>query len=654
MRKHYFGKSFFEKHQKALVWFANSRFGRSFFALAAAGVPKSEPIYEVYPNRVSFGWKLKRVSGQWKIVKKTAFFTRPRLSYQLMHAWQHVENIQFATKGVFWDLWRQPATAFFADYQGPILRLARTDFGKWFFGMVENAGMDIKQVNPNHLVFMSGGKVCYEYRTHAKFWKALRYRLKFAQVIPYLAVAATAARAGFVPAAQMFPMLALGTAVYYPDSNAEFTSVDGRSQYDNLETVWATVRNATAGTSSSDGAAEDYFCRTQLSGGSFYVIYRGFFLFDTSSLPDATTITAATISLWATTVTNTDSPDLDIVSSSPASNTAIVNADYDQVGSTVYASTAIASLSTGAYNIFTLDSNGIANITKTGVSKFGTRVSRDTDDTAPTGDNRVIGYFADQAGLTNDPKLTVTSGASRFVVDQHPETTTVDGYALRDGVDQTLSNIRSGAGTNADDSGGGPYYMDIQCSTTTNQFQGLRRGFFLFDTSSMTDTDVVSSATVLLSGANKTNGLTQEDELHIVATTPASNTTIAGSDYANVGSTSFGSVAYASWSTSAYNSFTLNASGIAAVTTTGVTKLGCRLGWDLNNSFGGTWASTARQYMAWNPVDFHPNMGPTLIVEHAAPTGPVNVKTINGITKANVKTVNGIAIANVKSLNGIT
>lgn len=38
----------------------------------------------------------------------------------------------------------------------------------------------------------------------------------------------------------------------------------------------------------------------------------------------------------------------------------------------------------------------------------------------------------------------------------------------------------------------------------------------------------------------------------------------------------------------------------------------------------------------------------------ATPSGPTNLKTWDGITKANTKTINGVAIANIKTVNGIT
>ena len=47
---------------------------------------------------------------------------------------------------------------------------------------------------------------------------------------------------------------------------------------------------------------------------------------------------------------------------------------------------------------------------ETAISKFGTRIARDTDDSAPTGDNSLYYYLADN--LASEPTLSVTHEAS--------------------------------------------------------------------------------------------------------------------------------------------------------------------------------------------------------------------------------------------------
>jgi hypothetical protein len=111
-----------------------------------------------------------------------------------------------------------------------------------------------------------------------------------------------------------------------------------------------------------------------------------------------------------------------LVSSSPASNTALVLADYAVAnwGTTEYA-TRIAGTSwaSAAYNDFALDAGGMAFISKTGVTKFGLRFSGDLDNSAPTypggsgeKDFYAGGFTADTALTTTDPKLVVVHASA--------------------------------------------------------------------------------------------------------------------------------------------------------------------------------------------------------------------------------------------------
>ena len=103
------------------------------------------------------------------------------------------------------------------------------------------------------------------------------------------------------------------------------------------------------------------------------------------------------------------------MSSTPASNDNLVNADKSQVGTTDFGRSAQQdTLTAGAYNDITLNANGLTNISKTGISKFGGVFGFDFDNTT-TGLTWASGVFqavstafADTAGTTNDPKLVIT------------------------------------------------------------------------------------------------------------------------------------------------------------------------------------------------------------------------------------------------------
>lgn len=187
----------------------------------------------------------------------------------------------------------------------------------------------------------------------------------------------------------------------------------------------------------------------------------------------------------------------------------------------------------------------------------------------------------------------------------HPETVSVDGYVARESVNQTLTNIRAGAGTAHGDNNS-ILLTQLDASGTTNQFTGLYRGLVFFDTSALTASATVSAVTLSVWGTETNNGL-GSPAYHIASGNAASNTAIADSDFAqaNFGTTSFGNVAYAGFdgTNTTYTSIILNANGIAAVSLTGVSKFSTQLSWDINNNFNGSWLNGGNSYMTVAAAD---------------------------------------------------
>lgn len=204
------------------------------------------------------------------------------------------------------------------------------------------------------------------------------------------------------------------TDTYYPDPHAESTTVDGSAAYDDAS--YSTARNAATGENAEDSISGDTGVQHSKYSGIYY-IRRMFWLFDTSSIPDGDTISAATLSYYQTDTGNgADSGHtVAIVSSTPASNTAIVAADYDMVGSTSFGSGSYTGTA-NTYHDFSLNSSGISNISKTGVSKFGGRGTEDISNTAPTGLNQGTINRAEATGTTTDPKLAVTHASTGLTV----------------------------------------------------------------------------------------------------------------------------------------------------------------------------------------------------------------------------------------------
>ncbi len=202
---------------------------------------------------------------------------------------------------------------------------------------------------------------------------------------------------------------------FYPDADPETTSVDGFLQAYNIAgTDWASLVEGTSQQAyDSPGQSYPVMLNSDDETDKWNYIGRAIFVFDTSSLPDDATISAATLSLRSSARScDGDYPDMSIYSSNPASNTGLVGADYDTFGTTSFSTTInCPSWSTSKYNDFVLNSAGLAAISKTGVSKFGLReATHDAGGTAPTWsanlDKRIYVYYSEY-GEGYKPKLVV-------------------------------------------------------------------------------------------------------------------------------------------------------------------------------------------------------------------------------------------------------
>ena len=215
--------------------------------------------------------------------------------------------------------------------------------------------------------------------------------------------------------------------------------------------------------------------------------------------------------------------------------------------------------------------------------------------------------------------------------DPNPETATVDGDVRRESVDQTYTAIRDGVGTLSVDTDTGEVQVGVLSSATTDQFKDFRRSIYLFDTSSIPDANNIDSAILSIFGTGKNSGLGQTP-FHIVSSTPASNTALVAGDYTQTGTTTFGNITHANFSTTAYNDITLNADGLSNISKTGVSKFGARHGWDIDNSFGGTWASNTWMNMQANYADSAGTTNdPKLAVTHSRAAGGGAFKGLLGV-----------------------
>lgn len=216
-------------------------------------------------------------------------------------------------------------------------------------------------------------------------------------------------------------------------------------------------------------------------------------------------------------------------------------------------------------------------------------------------------------------QLVAAHATDTFYPDPDPETTTVDGVTGR-AATETFATIRAGAGTVAIDSGSnnsGPYNI-----REGSNYVAMRRAIYLFDTSSIPDTNTISAAVHAVDYVSGNSTNTGNQYLVTCASSPASNTALASSDYnvASWGTTNFGQSAELDAMTyPGYESVTMNASGLAAISKTGVTKLGVRCTDDFDNTEpGGTDGGSEVS------ANFSEKTGtgddPYLQVTHAAPT----------------------------------
>jgi hypothetical protein len=217
---------------------------------------------------------------------------------------------------------------------------------------------------------------------------------------------------------------------------------------------------------------------------------------------------------------------------------------------------------------------------------------------------------------------------STFYPDPHPETTTVDGltfnYTGGGGVSwATIYGSAQGSGGAADNITSGN--NQISGAGTTDTWNNVQRSFELFDTSALGDTDTIDAATCSIFGnTTKSNTGANTPGINVYSSNPASNTVLVLNDHFTCGTTAYSTaIAYASWSTSAYNAYVFNATGLAAISKTGITKLSnYESTYDAANS-PPAWVSGGDIIMSQKYADqTGTSEDPKLVVTHTAVGGP--------------------------------
>lgn len=203
-------------------------------------------------------------------------------------------------------------------------------------------------------------------------------------------------------------------ATFYPDADPETDTVDGYVKRHEVDETLSVIR-AGAGTGISDTSVVcTALIRASSTSNQFTEVNRTLDFYDTSTLGASANITSVVKSVYGLTKANaTGSPNLHFASGNAASNIGLASSDYTQsnFGTTSFGSISYAAFSSVAYNDVTLNASGIANISKTGISKFSAQLDWDIN-------NNFTGswsahqyshfYFYSADNGSNRPKLVIT------------------------------------------------------------------------------------------------------------------------------------------------------------------------------------------------------------------------------------------------------
>lgn len=209
--------------------------------------------------------------------------------------------------------------------------------------------------------------------------------------------------------------------VFYSDAgDPGSTTIDGEIGILGVST-WAGARDAaTGGIFGAGNAGTSERASADRDNSSSYNVFHAYMLFDTSSLGDTDTIDSVTLSLDFDFAASNVSDSMHIIETTPASNTTLVLADFDQVTFSSRGSRTEASLGIGSYEAFTLTGTLTDYISRTGVTKLGAIMGADLNDVAPVanGTNAIRWASADEAGTTQDPKLDIEHTAVVVEIEQ--------------------------------------------------------------------------------------------------------------------------------------------------------------------------------------------------------------------------------------------
>lgn len=308
-------------------------------------------------------------------------------------------------------------TPLFAKHQHHLLDFSNTEYGRYFLqdrfgGKIEKNDRIVK-VTPNSFHILKD-IVRDKPILQATFFPRPLYAKKFANILTGLDILHSHKEVHRISKHEKwnehgFPGLYFDVTTF----NAN-TGGDGSIGYSPGAT-WADAHDATTGTVINDSSISSNIANTGKNSDGTFLIYRGFFPFDTASLTASAIISAAIFSIYVDGIPDNDNDGDDWVNAfqtTQADNTDLVLADFDAIGTTEGSARKDLSsqVTLNVYNDWTLDATGLTWVSKTGYSKLGLREGHDVLNSAYAGvndsSNGVNGNFADNG--SNKPKLVVT------------------------------------------------------------------------------------------------------------------------------------------------------------------------------------------------------------------------------------------------------
>ena len=213
---------------------------------------------------------------------------------------------------------------------------------------------------------------------------------------------------------------------------------DGSVVCEQSSSTWDNVHDESGAT----GVAAFYtpttrneFAGSVKTSDTAFRIGRGFMPFDTSALGTGITVTAATLSIYIIAKDDDDNDGddwINIVQSTQASTDELVVGDYDACGAVDDPPEGatridITALTTGDYEVWTLNATGRGWIGLGGVSKFGVREGHDALDNVLALNGRCIidARLSAYEGTDSDPKLIITYTPAEYIF-----TVDVGGFTL--------------------------------------------------------------------------------------------------------------------------------------------------------------------------------------------------------------------------------